>query len=293
MKPKIFILFLFAISLLQSCEDAFTTIKEIELPEHKSKLAVFVNLSENIGDFSVSYSKIITNSNDYTPVNAEITILENGNPFYKTSFIGSDNKSYFEKNLGKSISEGKEYTLIVENSTYGKSTATQIVPRKPDFSNLKYKKDGYIVSGGYKTDLLSFDINDNASDENYYLIESYGTISQGNETMEQNLYLNSEDPSVKQFWFRSKNGLIIADKNFNGEVTKILTNFESYDEFKKIKLKIYSITKDYYHFLLSYNQYQDSNGNPFAEPVNVHNNIENGYGLFEVNSSKEIVLDIE
>lgn len=293
MKPKIFIFFLFAITFLQSCEDAFTTIKEIEIPEHKSKLAVFANLSENKGDFSVFYSRIITNNNDYTPINAEITILENGSPFYKSSFIGSDNKSFLEKDLGKSISEGKEYTLIVENSTYGKSTATQIVPRKPDFSNLKYKKDGYIVSGGYKTDLLSFDINDNASDENYYLIESYGTISQGNETMEQNLYLNSEDPSVKQFWFRSKNGLIIADKNFNGEVTKILTNFESYDEFKKIKLKIYSITKDYYHFLLSYNQYQDSNGNPFAEPVNVHNNIENGYGLFEVNSSKEIVLDIE
>ncbi len=293
MKAKIFILFLFAITLLQSCEDAFTTIKEIDIPEHKSKLAVFVNLSENKGDFSVSYSKIITNNNDYTPVNADITILENGNPFYKTSFIGSDNKSYFEKDLGKSISEGKEYTLIVENTAYGIATSKQIVPRKPEFSNLKYKKDGYIASGGYKTDLLSFDINDDPAIENYYLVESYGTFSQGNETWEQNLYLNSEDPSVKQFWFSSKGGLIISDKNFNGSVSKILTNFENYNQYKKIKLKIYSITKDYYHFLLSYNQYQDADGNPFAEPVNVHNNIENGYGLFQVNSSKEMVLDIE
>lgn len=293
MKTKIFILFLFAITVLQSCEDAFTTIKEIEIPEHESKLAVFANLSDNQGDFSISYSKIITNNNDYIPINAEITILENGNPFYKTNFVGSDNKSFYVKDLGKSIAEGKEYTLIVENSTYGKATATQIVPRKPDFTNMKYKKDGYITSGGYKADLFSFDINDDASDENYYLVESYGIFSFDNETSEQNLYLSSEDPSVKQFWFGSKNGLIISDKNFNGSVTKILTNFENYNQFKKIKLKIYSITKDYYHFLLSYNQYQDANGNPFAEPVNVHNNIGNGYGLFQVNSSKEMILVIE
>jgi hypothetical protein len=293
MKTKIFIFFFLILTVLQSCEDAFTTIKEIDIPEHDSKLSVFADLSENKASFSVSYSKIITENYGYKPINAEITILENGIPFYKTSFIGTDDSSFSEKYLGKIITEGKEYTLIVENSTYGKATAKQTVPRKPDFSNLKYKEDGFINPEGYKADLLSFDINDDASVENYYMVEGYGIKSYGNEFREDPLYLNSEDPSLKEFWFGSKIGFIIADKNFNGSITKILTNLEIYNQIEKIKLKVSAITKDYYHFLLSYKQYQEADGNPFAEPVNVHNNIENGYGLFQVNSSKEIILDIE
>lgn len=292
MKINIVLLFFALFIGFSSCEDVFTSVKEIDIPVHNSKLAVFSELSGNQGSFSVSFSENITENNPYVPLNAEITVLENGNPFYKMSFKGTDSKSFQVKNLGKNITEGNEYTLIVENDKYGKATAKQIVPLKPNFSNLKYKKDGYIDGGGVKSDLYSFDIKDDGNAENYYMIEATGYFSK-NDTYGNPLYLDSDDPSVKYFWFSSKSGLIITDKNFDGTQTKILIYSSNYNEYEKIKMRLYSITKDYYNFLLSYNQYSNSNDNPFAEPVNVHNNIENGFGMFQANTYREIELDIE
>ncbi|MGE5356644.1 MAG: DUF4249 domain-containing protein [Deltaproteobacteria bacterium] len=291
MKINSFTLIILSFILFSSCEDVFTSIKEIEIPDHENKLAVFAELSDDKGVFSVSYSKIITDNQSYIPQDAEITVLENGSPFFKFSFKGYDKKSFDSINLSKKIKEGNEYELIVENDKYGKATAKQIVPLKPDFYNLKYKKDGYLNNDGYKSDLFSFDLNDDPNNENYYLIELSGIYD--NNIFENRLYADSEDPSLKNFYFYNRSGLIVSDKNFDGSQIKILTYFIGYESLSKIKLRLYSITKDYYHFLLSYDQYSDSKDNPFAEPVNIHSNIQNGYGMFQVSSYKESVLDIE
>lgn len=283
----------FSIFVLISCEEAFTSIKEIDIPEHESKLAVFADMSGNKGSFSISHSRSIIDNKDYTPVSAEISILENGSPFYKFSFSGSSANSFKQKIFSGSFVEGFEYTLIVENDEYGSATAKQIVPVKPVFSNVKFKKDGFIDNDGYKSDLLSFDLSDDISTENYYLVQAEALSFINNDTFTEPLYLNSNNPATKSFWFGEKNGLIISDKNFNGTVTKIITDLKIYNNNSSGRLSISSITKDYYYFLLSYNQYSNSSGNPFAEPVNVHNNIKNGYGLFQINSKKDYIFKTE
>ncbi len=283
----------FSIFVLISCEEAFTSIKEIDIPEHDSKLAVFADMSGNKGSFSISHSRSIVDNKDYTPVTAEITILENGAPFYKMSFSGSSYNSFKQKTFSGNILEGYEYTLIVDNEEFGVATAKQTVPAKPDFSNVKFKKDGYINNDGFKSDLLSFDLSDNKNTENYYLVQAESLSFVNNDTITETLYLNSNDPATKTFWFGDKNGLIISDKNFNGTVSKIITDLKIYNNNPKGRLRVYSITKDYYYFLLSYNQYSNSNGNPFAEPVNVHNNIQNGYGMFQINSLKDYIFETE
>lgn len=49
-----------------------------------------------------------------------------------------------------------------------------------------------------------------------------------------------------------------------------------------VKLHIYlrRVTRDYYLYSNSFNQARFSNGDIFAQPVQVHNNIENGFGIF-------------
>lgn len=288
----LFFSFILTIGLI-SCEEAFTSVKEIDIPEHDSKLSVFADISQNKGSFSVSHSKSITDIKEYAPVSAEITILENGATFYKMSFSGSSYNSFKQKTLPGNIVEGYEYTLMVDSEKYGYATSKQIVPAKPDFSNVKFKKDGFINSDGFKSDQLSFDLKDDKNTENFYMVQAEGLSFVNNDTLTETLYLNSNDPSVKPFWFGEKNGLIISDKNFNGTVVKIITDLKIYNNNPKMRLRVTSITKDYYHFLLSYNQYSNSNGNPFAEPVNVHNNIRNGYGLFQVNSFLDYIVKIE
>jgi hypothetical protein len=41
-----------------------------------------------------------------------------------------------------------------------------------------------------------------------------------------------------------------------------------------------SISKEYYDYQTSLNEYWNADGNPFAQPVQVFTNIENGFGIF-------------
>ena len=44
-------------------------------------------------------------------------------------------------------------------------------------------------------------------------------------------------------------------------------------------------SEDYYMYKKTFNVYQSVRGNPFAEPVQVFSNIENGYGIFWICSN--------
>ena len=279
--------------VLISCEDAFTTVKEIDIPEHEKKLALFANFSESEGSFFVSHSKNISDNGNYENVNATITVFENGIEFLKFDYSGNNSEGWEEKKFVKNMAEGNEYTLIVKNDKYGTATSKQTLPKKPDISNIKYKKDGFIDPDGYKSDQLSFNINDEKNIENYYMIEAMYLSIYEQDTFENNIYFESNDPSTRSAYFNDVTGLIVSDKIFDGTNPKLILGVDNYDFFDNISLKISAITKDYYNFLLSYDQYSNSNGNPFAEPVNVHNNIENGYGLFQVSNPSNFLVEIE
>jgi hypothetical protein len=49
--------------------------------------------------------------------------------------------------------------------------------------------------------------------------------------------------------------------------------------------KITSCSSQYYRYVNSLELYNESDGNPFAEPVQLYNNISNGYGIFAGASS--------
>jgi hypothetical protein len=47
-----------------------------------------------------------------------------------------------------------------------------------------------------------------------------------------------------------------------------------------VYVQLHVINEDYFEFLLSLEKYNETYENPFAEPVMVFSNIENGLGLF-------------
>lgn len=278
------------ILMLTACGDQFTTIRDIDFPEHESRLAVFSSISGNKGEISVSYSKAIDDNKPYQRIEADIRLLEDGKEFYKFRYLGNEytGKEYFL--LPSELKTGHEYTLIAESDKYGKATSVQVLPALPVVSNIKFTKDGIIDPEGDKADQLSFDIDDKAGEENFYMAElEFLEIFQG-DTVSYTMPIESYDPGVRDFWFIDRQGVIISDKNFDGTVSRIILSLNVWNENPEIRVRVYSITKDHYHFLLSYSQYQNSNDNPFAEPVNVHNNIQNGYGLFQVSNYVEFFI---
>jgi len=47
-----------------------------------------------------------------------------------------------------------------------------------------------------------------------------------------------------------------------------------------LNIELFSISKDIYMYLLTFQAQQETEESPFAEPVMVYNNIKDGYGIF-------------
>ena len=52
-----------------------------------------------------------------------------------------------------------------------------------------------------------------------------------------------------------------------------------------VNLVLYTGSKDLYLYETTRSLNQDAQGNPFAEPVLVHSNMEGGYGVFTLHNS--------
>lgn len=51
-----------------------------------------------------------------------------------------------------------------------------------------------------------------------------------------------------------------------------------------VVVSLLSLSEDYFKYKLSYDKYQQTEGDPFAQPVQVYSNVKNGFGIFGGNS---------
>jgi len=58
-----------------------------------------------------------------------------------------------------------------------------------------------------------------------------------------------------------------------------------------IKVKVSTISRDKYFYSQSLYAYENASGNPFAEPVIVYTNVENGQGIFSMEGKTEIIVE--
>ena len=81
---------------------------------------------------------------------------------------------------------------------------------------------------------------------------------------------------------------MLSDVNFNGTIKNLIFYTEAGSlnpqngpgGMRRSTVKLLHINKDYYNYIRSLNTYENAADNPFAEPVNLYTNVNNGYGLF-------------
>lgn len=297
MKFKLYILSILLIGVFVSCEDTFTTTREIDIPDHESKLSVFTTVYSNTSNTFIGHSKKIHDETPYEAVRADVSLMENDTEIMSYEYTDQGQSQSFY-NLLSDVKEDYEYTLIVTSDKFGTATSSQIAPKKVKIENLKYVKDGGVDEyDNLPTDLIEFTILDEKENDNFYLFELEG-LRIGSTVYDKVYYNPDVTTSTQRIYFKFFEGHILSDKNYNGVKRKIGFNLDKYYSdpeygYKKLKLTIKSLTKDTYNFLVSNEQYEDSEYNPFAEPVVIHNNIENGYGLFSVYTFDEWEVDVE
>jgi hypothetical protein len=296
MKRYYFLLILLII--FSSCEK---TENVIEYPRHNSKIAVncFFAQDEYLRIFLSKSLSPLDNKIISEIKKAEIKLFENGEQVVSQVYHSSDG-DYIVAYKPKA---GKTYKLEVSTDNLEKVMAQDVLPASPvvagqnfqilDSSYYQYNNGQRIDYGGALKGRVKILLNDNPAEENYYQVK-VGYISEyiGLDSIPQSIFnefygLNCKDPSVLQNF---SNSFLLSDKFFNGQNHEIIFTFSDDNKWgyhyynlkpdSEIYVIITSLSKAGYLYVKTAGLYSENYGDPFAEPVRVFNNIENGYGIF-------------
>lgn len=294
------------IFLFSSCE----TVVELDLPEKQPGLVTncFFN-PDSI--FSVNMSKsqyVLDNASVRKINNAVISLYRESVWIEDLGFISDGNYTSLKGNKPQA---GINYKISVSADGFSSVEANDKIPAPTQITAVD---TGTIFMENQKYFELKIKFKDNPSEKNYYQLQlftknyfqSYDSI--GNPIMDTTSYFQPMGFESKDLIFdHEKNfgnsGAMFSDELFGakGEYQLSIYTYtysNEYDTmgnaygFNELKILLKSVSENYYKYVVSYQLYQQSNGNPFSEPVQIYNNIKNGYGIFAGYSGTEWLIKL-
>jgi Domain of unknown function (DUF4249) len=303
-------------------EDFFDSVVEIDTKEPKpslvvaafwqtgtDSLAVFVSKSRGRKDKSPYNAKDTSpfggfNQRNYdTVANTKVELFRNDQllgeiPYLKVGYHLIKGKFKIE-----SVS-GVRYKIRVSAPNFPTIEAEQITQNPIKINQTYYKKNAAIFQDPdepfgepRKGDEFSFDIDDNAVDENYYTIGAdrfqieVTWLAKNQKDMQyaQNIFVKNLDPLAEADF--------LQDITFNGTVYRwryFTPNFNAFQSGDRLFYTVWSHTKDWYLFNKTRNLLSQTQDNPFfSEPVILHTNIKGGQGIFSIYSKQKVVYTIK
>jgi Domain of unknown function (DUF4249) len=308
------------------CESFFDSVVEIDIPAHKpvlvvaayweagsDSLAVFVSKSRGSKDNSNFNVKDqgqfggFNQGNYDTVTNAKVELFRNDQllgeiPNFKIGYHLSKGKYKLD------TVSGVRYKIRVSAPNLPTVEAVQVTQSKFNISQTTYKKDGAIYQDPddpfgrqpQKGDEFSFEINDNAVDENYYTIapdrfgdgqvEWYFKNPNPNGFIFINFSTRNIDPLMNINFLDDKT---FSGKNYRWRFYTKIYDYNGIGEPMSGDTFIYNVwsySKDWFLFVKTYRLLRESQDNIFfSEPVILYSNIKGGYGIFSIYSKQEVV----
>lgn len=269
---KIIVLIVFT-SLISCSEDFFDKPIDFDLDKKESKLASTALITQDNQGVLVSYTaNPLEEDGDIKIVNnAKITLSSDAgivayNPNTVQNIYYPDTPLAFVPNM--------TYTLEIKAENYQTITSSQVYPEHVE-----------ILDASINNEYFTIKISDNGNQKNYYVLKLIEQSSSG----EYDRYLEP----FGSFSDRSSlcgSCVIFSDETFNGTQNfEIVTKVSSYNTNSTYKAVLYNITEDYYKYDKTF--YLNTDNGPFVEPVILHRNFENGYGIFALANKSELVFN--
>ena len=287
--------------LFNSCdEDSFTQVVEIELPEHRKMLSISAHFANTDTLYEMAVGNTVSTLEDpswSSLQNATVRLLKDGNLMREFGF-DSNMDAYQSAQPLSWQADGAVYRLEVSAPGFETVSSEQRILKEIKLTEATYTKDGVLTPDGSRADELVFEFEDPAGEENYYAIRAFYESKYLEDTtylISYNLYLESFDPLLQE---NSGAQLLVSDKSFEGKKVSLRSFCYCYFDQSpdlvdpKIVVQLVHLPKDQYLFLKSLYQYENASGNPFAAPVTVHGNIENGVGLFSLETISRYEIDL-
>ena len=288
------LLFLLSISLAYiSCEKVIPFDGDVNTPklvinsvfESDSTFKVHVSSSRSVIDtasFKNIYDAIVTIKDGNENIIETLNHVENG--FYKGQTFPQENQTYI---------------LEVNHTNYANITASDSLPSPITINSVDTSTIIDPINGNRLQISMNFDDPENT--QNYYLIETYSVneylVIKNSDTTEYELDTTKQFMVLTDEVFQNggspwrEQGLF-NDLLFNGQNKTLELEIpndswsgseDGYDwSYQTLTLRLYlhNITLSYYYYRTSLELFQNASGNPFAQPVQVFSNVENGFGVF-------------
>ncbi len=283
----------FLLNILSCGDNFFEQVVELDIPEHTPALAVSANFSDIDTTLAIYVSNSVGVLEPDQPViveNATVELFKNGQLLF--NFDYNTNGLYGKTDVSPIGNSDAEYVLKVSAPNFVEVSATQFMPQPVLISEASFEREGAVTPDGERVNEVTIKFSDPSGIANYYSISAVGRVISGGFAYVQNVFLSSFNPIVEE----GDQFLVFSDATFDGR--EVTLNFYTYDDYPdnaesvEFDISLISISEDRYFFEKSYNIFNNSNGNPFVEPVVVHNNINNGHGIFTLESRSLFTLKI-
>lgn len=216
----------------------------------------------------------------------------------------------FDSGIGYSgtttIQAGQKYTVQVSAPSYTAVSASAVAPAAVPISSIVYTPQARIDGSGNQQDAVTIRFADPPTANDYYILKLFGPGDQNNGFYGNNFCIYSVDASIETLSSEiidantclDNTGIFLRDELFNGKEKELkiyASSFNMQPFFNGIDssyatIQLLHVTEDYFKHYKSYKLAADANGNPFAEPVNVYGNVQNGVGMFSIVSTSTVTI---
>ncbi len=299
MKNLFALLLLLLFLSLASC-NGFEQVVDIEIPEHQAALSIYALFDNIDSTLEIRFGRSASILEPLDSLLLEETVSIS---LYRNDQLLTNQ---FDCQAGHCLSSinpplgaaTDEYRLEVSAPGWETLVAVQQMPSTPVVENLDFSIGGALDDEGVPVNALNITLQDPAQEENYYAVEVFlfypEYIYDNNGQIVDSIlhsypsFAGSLDPTFSTVYTGQKSLIIGKDAAFDGgKYVLRLYTYESLMPGQQALVLISAITRDAYLFYQSYNAYQNSLYDPFAEPVIVHQNVENGHGVFLLKNSLE------
>ncbi len=298
---------------LCACEQVI----EPDLPEHPPRLVLHAFFtSEGAWTANVGRSSwILEPRSFYDPPVADATVelLAGEGVVGELEFNEWAHGYVFE---GGPLQAGESYSLRATAPDFETVRATDTLPGPVPTSVRLYRPHASAgsESGAGRDFSIELEIQDPPGEANYYQISLFRVYAGRGEEDEARDFIPA---SRQEEYFSTRDPSILADNSFDGSPfeegdfegkapyfkdtlfdgstheIELSTNFDGDPDFSEIRLQVLHISEAYYQYLKTARLHDDTLDNPFAEPLNVYGNVENGYGIFAGYSSRTFELTLD
>ncbi len=282
--------------LFLGCE----TVVDITIPVENPQLVINSTLiDDETIKVNLTESHHILKSGKYQGViGATVDIYENDQLL--TTLPDSSGGNYISAQF--KAQKGKKYTVEVAKAGYNTARADVVLPF--DTARVLNVQTDTITFDdfGYTATYARFkvELDDDPKTDNYYAISIYrgGYVERYDWTVNPpeyidsvysytKVYIQTEDPNFEEYQSFGEE-ILFNDELFNGSSYQInlLTQTSWYnpdhtpDDSFTYFISLANTSESYYLYGLSSKLQYWTSDNPFAQPVTVYNNIENGFGVF-------------